>query len=321
MRDLIHRGAARAGRLLERRSSRSTNAFGIVLLHHEIAPQHGDDGNELVPALGEDIFRAQLEHLGRHYEVVPLTELLERARNRRAGQPVPAAITFDDDLSRHLSVAAPLLVQFGFPATFFLCGNSLQEPASFWWQDLQLILDRGAEAKDELHRELADTWAWAKLNGNITDLTDTIEASPPDQRDAIAAILRRLAGPQRLDDGLSADEVRKLADRGFEIGFHTRHHYALQTLAPDTLEQEMREGLDDLEAASGRRPTSIAYPYAKADLRIAEAAQRAGFELGVVGKSIVATPEHHPMLIPRVVAFADSIGMFVWSLGRTTGAA
>jgi len=321
MRQLIPRVAGQAGRLLERRSSRSPGAFGIVLLHHEIAPEQGNDGEEVVPALGEEIFRAQLEHLGRHYEVVALADLVERARNRGAGDRIPAAITFDDDLSRHLSVAAPILEEFGFPATFFLCGNSLQGPSSFWWQDLQLILNRGPDGREELHRELAEEWSWAKLNGNISDLTDTIESSTPQQRDAIAAVLRKLAGPERLDDGLSAADVKKLADRGFEIGFHTRHHYSLQSLTEKELEREMREGLDELEAASGRRPTSIAYPYAKADLRIADAARKAGFELGVIGKGIVATPEHHPLLVPRWVAYADSIGMFVWSLGRTTGAA
>jgi peptidoglycan/xylan/chitin deacetylase (PgdA/CDA1 family) len=292
-----------------------------VILHHEIAPTQGDGSRELVPALGQDLFRAQLEHLGKHYDVVPLQELRAEAGARSWGDRIPVALTFDDDLSRHLSVAAPILEEFGFPATFYLCGNSLRGSSPFWWQDLQVILNRGPEAVADMKRELAGEWSWARLNGRTEDLTDTIEASPPQQRDAIAARLRDLAGPDRLDDGLSAEDVKSLVGRGFEVGFHTRHHYSLQSLDAKSLDKAMQEGIDELEEAAGYRPTSIAYPYANADLRIAEAAERAGFQLGVIGKQIVATPDQHPLLVPRFVGWTDTIGTFVWGLGRVTSAA
>lgn len=311
--------AGGAGRLFQRRARRSDSPIGLALMHHEVAPEQGGPG-ELVPALGADLFRAQLEHLKRNYEVVPLRELVARAQNRSPGDPIPVAITFDDDLANHAKVAAPILEEFGFPATFFLCGNSLRGPSPFWWQDLQMILDQGPDAWSDLRRELAETWSWAGIDGKVSNFTDTIESSPPRQRDAIAARLHELAGPRPLDEGLSAEAVKSLVRGGFEIGFHTFHHYSLQALDADQLDLAMREGLDELADVAGYRPTSIAYPFARGDLRIADAAQRAGFELGFVAGHAPTRADQHPLLLARVIAWTDSRGVFDWALGRVTSA-
>ncbi|MDQ2938920.1 MAG: hypothetical protein M3R23_00145, partial [Actinomycetota bacterium] len=67
--------------------------------------------------------------------------------------------------------------------------------------------------------------------------------------------------------------------------------------------------------------TSIAYPHAKADLRVAGAAERAGFELGFAAGHVAATPEQHPLLLARVVAQTESLGAFQWGLGRVANSA
>jgi peptidoglycan/xylan/chitin deacetylase (PgdA/CDA1 family) len=305
--------------MLARRARRSAARIGLVLMYHEISPVHGGP-DDVLPALGADLFRVQLEHLRDSYEVVPLRELLARAEGRRAGDRIPVAITFDDDLSNHAAVAAPMLEEFGFPATFFLCGNTLDGPSPFWWQDLQAILDRGPEAWEECRRELARTWPWAALDGRRSDFTNTIEAGPPELRDAVATKLREIAGSDVLDEGLSPEAVRDLAGRGFEIGFHTLRHYRLETLTGDALDRAMSEGIDVLSEAAGTRPTSIAYPHAKADLRVAEVAQRAGFERGYLVGDLPTTAEQHPLLLARVGAGTDSLPIFKWVLGRAAAA-
>jgi peptidoglycan/xylan/chitin deacetylase (PgdA/CDA1 family) len=315
-RKLLSQLAIRVPRLIERRSRRSTRPVGLVLAYHEIAAAQGNREREIVPALGAELFRAQLEYLRRHYEVVPLQELLARIRDRAPGERIPVALTFDDDLSGHASVAAPILEEFGFPATFFLSGNCLQSASSFWWQDLQAILNRGPEEWPAVRETLAEDWPWARLDGGIYELAKTIEVLAPDQRDALSARLRELAGPEPPDDGLSTDAARGLVQRGFEVGFHTLRHYSLQTLDGADLDRAMSEGLDELEEVAGYRPTAIAYPHARADLRVAEAAQRAGFQLGVIMRGGAARLDQNPLLLDRVDAWTNSIGGFAWNLGR-----
>jgi peptidoglycan/xylan/chitin deacetylase (PgdA/CDA1 family) len=310
----------RAGRLFQRRARRSDAPIGLVMLHHEIAPTQGDPGRELVPAMGAAVFRAQLERLKRDYEVVPLSEVVPRAQQRSAGELIPVAITFDDDLANHATVAAPILEEFGFTATFFLCGNSLAGPAPFWWQDLQVLLNRGPDAWPKLRQRLAEEWSWASLEGQISDFTNTIEASGLEQHNAISALLRELVGSEILDEGLSAQSVKDLVGAGFEVGFHTRHHYSLRMLDAEELEREMHEGVPELEEVTGQRPTTIAYPHAHADLRIAEAAQRAGFGLGFVAGHAATRADQHPLLRSRMIAGTAELGTFDWALGRVASA-
>ncbi len=305
-----------AAKLPERRNRRSNRPVGIVLIYHEVAPTQGDWSREVIPAQGESEFRAQLEYLKRHYEVVPLRELTARAGARSPGQRLPVALTFDDDLSCYDSIVAPLLEGFGFPATFFLTGNCLQGPSSFWWQDLQTIIDRGPEAWSSLRRELANDWPWAGLEGGIHEVAETIEALPRDEHDAVATRLRGLAGPDSLEDGLPAEAAKRIAQRGFEIGFHTLRHLLLPPMNAEDLDRAMRDGVDELAAATGYRPTTISYPYGKANLRVAEAAQRAGFECGVVGGHGATGPDQHPLLLVRFSPWTDSLGSFTWNLAR-----
>jgi peptidoglycan/xylan/chitin deacetylase (PgdA/CDA1 family) len=77
------------------------------------------------------------------------------------------------------------------------------------------------------------------------------------------------------------DEIRTIAaDPLASIGAHTMTHPALARLPPQAAFREMRDSADRIEAETGRRPTSIAFPYgykAAAGSREAGLAGQAGF--------------------------------------------
>src|ERR1043165_2875263 len=100
----------------------------------------------------------------------------------------------------------PLLRGAGVPATFFVCGASLEAPFEFWWERLQRAADAGLMTGTE----------------PIHAVASRIQQSPPKERDREAERLQQLVGPDRPDAGMRAGDVRALAAAGFEIGFHTR---------------------------------------------------------------------------------------------------
>jgi peptidoglycan/xylan/chitin deacetylase (PgdA/CDA1 family) len=78
---------------------------------------------------------------------------------------------------------------------------------------------------------------------------------------------------------LDTGEVRELHDAGMEIGSHSLGHPDLRGLDDATLERELRESKQAVEALTGEACRALAYPYGLYDERVARAAQKAGYEI------------------------------------------
>jgi peptidoglycan/xylan/chitin deacetylase (PgdA/CDA1 family) len=302
-----------AASVLERLARTTGRKAGVALVYHLVGDPPGDPRRELVPALGSQLFADQVRFLTSRFRVVPASELLRTTRERRRGERFPVAITFDDDLRAHVDVAARSLRSAGATATFFLTGASLERPNPFWWERLQIAVDRGLPLSELGLRSVE------KAVG-IHELGREIENLPASRRTEIDAELARLVGADSLDSGLRPGDVRSLAADGFEIGFHTRRHHRLPTLEPEALERAMSEGRPDLEHLLGSRLTAIAYPHGQADERVAQAARSAGFELGFTGQPEPVTPSADPLLLGRLSPSYASVGELAleiaWALLR-----
>jgi peptidoglycan/xylan/chitin deacetylase (PgdA/CDA1 family) len=87
--------------------------MSIVLMYHQIG---GIPGSEDRYAVTSERFREQLAHLAAQgYEVVGIGQALARPETDRRR----VVITFDDGTASDYRVAAPLLTQYGFGATFY----------------------------------------------------------------------------------------------------------------------------------------------------------------------------------------------------------
>jgi peptidoglycan/xylan/chitin deacetylase (PgdA/CDA1 family) len=300
------------------RARLSSTAAGIVLVYHGVGGQAADDPNtEIVPRVPEAAFRRQLRHLRRHYRVVPAARMVEAARIRRRGQPLPVAITFDDDLASHLRDALPALRAEGLTATFFLSGCSLREPHPFWWEDLQAAIDGGLVESDTLAPvpEEHVRAALAREPKAIRWVASAIERLEPVERGEVAVALRAAVGAGAVEPGLRAQDVRALVDGGCEVGFHTLRHHALPALVDGELERSMREGREALAAAAGGQLDLIAYPHGKADARVAKVAAAAGFSYGFTTVQRLVRHDTDPHLVPRIVP-ALSAGALALRLAR-----
>ncbi len=273
---------------------------GLVLVYHALADEQGDPSRELVPAHSAARFEGHLRHLAARYRVVPAGELQRAAGGRRRGGRFPVAITFDDDLATHVTIALPLLQRHRVPATFFLTGATLERPAGFWWQRLQ----RAASAGFPLPLGGGDVHAVA---GQIERLTAT-------EQERIAADLATLVGVEGDELGLRAEGVRRLAEAGFGIGSHTRRHFRLRGLDDPELARALNEGRAELEAIAGRPLAAISYPHGQADERVAAAARAAGFRQGFTGRYAPVTAESDPMLLARIEPAFGPSGSFAAQL-------
>jgi len=292
----IARALALALRLSGRRA-------GLVLVYHALAERTGDPERELVPPHGIALFEAQLRHLRGCYRLVRAEELLSAVVARRRGERFPIALTFDDDLVSHVRLAAPILQRVGAPATFFLCGASLERPHAFWWQRLQRAADEGHQLPIE--------------GRDVHEVAARVESLSPEARDRMEEWLVQRLGPDPENEGLRSEHVNELVERGFEIGFHTLRHDRLTGLDDGALARAMTEGRAELEHAAARPLTAIAYPHGKADEEVARAAREAGFVLGFTGYQRPVVRASDPMLLGRFVPAHGPVAAFALQLVRT----
>jgi peptidoglycan/xylan/chitin deacetylase (PgdA/CDA1 family) len=289
--------AALHAALILRRARRRPGAVGVVLVYHRIA-----SASKLDTSIAEREFLAQLDHLRDSYRVVPPAALTDAAASRRGGDPFPVALTFDDDSSSHIRVAGPALGSRGLPAAFFLTGATLDGSAAPWWDDLERLgYAPGLEGR------------------SVAEAARAIERMRKPERAATVEALRRLA-PAGGEAGLSRADVRRLADDGFEIGFHSRGHDPFPTLADDEVRSAVSEGRDALADAAGTGIDSFAYPHGLADARSVSALRDAGYARAFTGAARPVTPATEQLLIPRYQA-ATSAGGLKIHLARVCAAA
>jgi peptidoglycan/xylan/chitin deacetylase (PgdA/CDA1 family) len=108
---------------------------------------------------------------------------------------------------------------------------------------------------------------------------------------------------------LGWDELRGLADRGWEVGSHTCSHPHLTGLHDERLTRELTESRAACEQGMGSACRSIAYPYGDVDARVARAAAAAGYSYGAALPKRFGSTD--PLDWPRVgVYHRDDLSRF-----------
>jgi peptidoglycan/xylan/chitin deacetylase (PgdA/CDA1 family) len=98
---------------------------------------------------------------------------------------------------------------------------------------------------------------------------------------------------------LGWDELRGLADDGWEVGSHTCSHPRLAELATEgEIAAELTGSREVCEERLGRPCRSIAYPYGSYDERVVEAAEAAGYDFGLTLPHGLRGPR--PLAWPRI---------------------
>lgn len=287
----------------QRRPSRpaAANRPPLILLYHRIATEKPD-----VHALcvTPEAFRRQLEALTRDRRIVSLREL---ALAVMQGQTLNGAValTFDDGYLDNLEVAAPILAEFGAPATFFLTSEELERPRRFWWDVLEASVLRASADRLVLR---VDGEEWSRPLGSASrathdELHALLKRSGPAVRDDLVRQLRGGSGAAASDPArpvLSAEITRLASLPGVEIGAHSVHHLDLAAVGRTELFQEVFECRTSLERVVGRPVNLFAYPYGSVSVQAVEMAAAAGYLCAVTCEARPLRPHERMHRLPRL---------------------
>ncbi len=296
----LRRRAREARRALQGVVARSM-ARPVVLLFHRVMPP-GLDPQLL--AVRPAVFEAQLAMLATRYEVLPLAQLLEEARQGRYGRR-RVAISFDDGYCDNFRIAAPILRRYALPATIFAVGAPLVSGHEFWWDDVERVLLSAATLPETFHFEGSENavsfslgaerkWMQGEaarfLGWNVTQeaptrrhmmylrLMEIGRQAPVDYRNQLVAALRSWAelpaGARRDHGSMTVDEIRAVAAEGLiAIGAHTMNHPMLSALSAAQQREEIVQSKALIERLTGQTAAGFAYPYGERSHFTAETAQ------------------------------------------------
>ena len=97
------------------------------------------------------------------------------------------------------------------------------------------------------------------------------------------------------------EQLRALAEAGWEIGSHTRSHAELTGLSDAELEAELAESKKELERNLDREVTTLAYPYGTSDDRVKQAAEKVGYQTASTTRPGKINPGDDPFGLPRII--------------------
>jgi len=251
----LYRGGSAHGRL----SSRFQ-----VLVYHKVSP----DRHPFYEPVDPDSFDAQMRFLSRCYNVMDLSELVERSETG-AVPPKAVAITFDDGYRDNYDYAFPILKKYGLTATVFVA-TGVTGSANLLWHDrvfdafrfatvdrttvlcpeeLQLTLDSPGSKQASLDSALAKAKAlWGESRSRFVDQIET--ALQP----------RTAAQPARM---LNWDQIREMHQAGIAFGSHTVTHPILSRLPHKELVKELTESKSHLSEHLRSPILAFAYPNGK----------------------------------------------------------
>jgi peptidoglycan/xylan/chitin deacetylase (PgdA/CDA1 family) len=238
-----------------------------------------------------DVFRSQLRHLKRHYNVVPLADVADHLTGAKPLPSDAAVITIDDGYSSAHALALPILAEFQTPATLFPALDFVDGKSLMWTdrvkacvavadagtvlnipsRDGPLTLDLGGGDKRITARRIVNLLLW-KERGEREDVLKRVE-------DAVGARLPReaLAAFQPM----TWSGVEEMVRSGLvDVGSHTVSHAMLTTLSDQELATELNVSKHALESRLGVRCDLFCYPYGGQgafDDRAAEAVRAAGY--------------------------------------------
>jgi peptidoglycan/xylan/chitin deacetylase (PgdA/CDA1 family) len=301
---------------------------GTLILYYHSVSENADRRIDPSIVVRPAHFERQLCYLSKHTHVVSLTDLSEAVRQKRALPPNSVVITFDDGYRDNFTTVAPLLKQYGFPATFFLATGYIGTGRVKWEDRLSYILHNTAVSKILVeHAGLPGSRFLLSLGSSrdrlraFNRLAASLGCLAVADREFVIDQIRELAripveqGIQNMM--LTWDDVRQMAGiPGFTFGCHTVEHERLSMLSDGEVRRQILESRHKIEGELQVSVCCFAYPYGVQrdfDQRAIRVLRDSGFDCAVTTNYTRNGPRSEPFSLGRIIA-ADAAGPW-FSLG------
>ena len=282
----------------------------LVVNYHRLRPEPGaptlyDDGVFDTDAL---TFRRQMEWLKQETIVLDEEGLQAIAtRDTRRTKTVYSAVTFDDGYIDCISVAKPVLDEFGIRGIFFVPVEMIESRRLGWWDLAANLLKRTRQKQLSIDGYSYDLER--DFSGSLQGILKRFKREPAGRTALLIDKLATacdvpIAEPAEQDGELMTwENVRKLQAAGHAIGAHSMTHRVLATLDVASQTREIGESRRCLENILGSSVRSFAYPVGGPEHINADSVRlvrEAGYELAFTfNTGVGAIPLEDRFQVPR----------------------
>jgi peptidoglycan/xylan/chitin deacetylase (PgdA/CDA1 family) len=293
----------------------------LILTYHRFSADGDDDEGKTTARQ----FARQLEYLTAHYEVVPLSRMVERITVR---EPLPsrlAAVTIDDGYRDAYEVAYPLLRRYGVSASLFVVTEFADRRAWIWTDKARFLAQEAppqrltmtigeSELRLELNGATSRSGASERINSIIKRLPDESKEEAIERLSFALGVTIPQTPPEEFSS-VTWDQAREMRSNGIEIGSHTLTHPILTNVGDERLRRELRDSKSRLEEVLGDQVDLFCYPNGDNDGRVQCEVARAGYRAAVTVVNGLNQRGDDPLTLRRIHTERD----FAHFLQRTSG--
>ena len=210
-------------------------------------------------------FIEDIEFLLGNYEPTSLTEVLQNIKKGGSQHYNCFLLSFDDGLREIYDIIAPLLLEKGVPATFFLNSAFIdnrelcaEHKASILARRIEKGLSPGE--KQQIKRILAEG---NTLRSNVIDVLLKVDYLHHSVLDRIGEMLGIDFEDylRRNQPYLTSDQIRELIKKGFTVGGHSIDHPRYASLSLDEQVFQTIESVQSIRKQFGLEYGAFAFPH------------------------------------------------------------
>ena len=250
-----------------RQYGKGKKSKGVVLMLHRVSER--TDGhlpnNEHLKVSPKFLEKVILKYQKAGFSFLSLDQLYDILSGKSDIHKPFVCFTMDDGYLDNYENAYPIFKKYHVPFAIFIATDFPDKKAVLWWYTIEefilnsteIQLSDGSKYTCKTFQEKWDTFRYIREKVLLLD-----------QRN-IAKELNKLFSNYNLEwyapiQSLSMnwEQVKELTQEPLcTIGSHTVSHVALNKLSMENLDNEIINGINNIESLTGYKPTYFAYPY------------------------------------------------------------
>jgi len=232
--------------------------------YHIVTDEYAPHIEHIYPVRNIALFKADLDYLLRHFTPIDAVQLSDIASGNKKLEKNSFFLSFDDGLREVHDIVAPILLEKGIPATFFINTGFIDNKDLFYRYKASLLVD--FILKHEIHH-------WEKLN-QVTGLTGRntealkkyilgIDCANKTSLDRVAEVLGFSFANWLAENKpyLTASQIKDLHDKGFGIGAHSIDHPLFSSIQFEEQCRQAEESIIQLQHDFRVPVKTFAFPF------------------------------------------------------------